>query len=257
VPAAITVTGDGPIRTVTLNRPDVLNAVNAELHQGLTTVWRELAADEDARAVILTGAGRAFSAGGDFDYLQALIERPAFREQTIAEAQTILWEMVRFPLPLIAAINGPAVGLGCSLALACDIVLVSESAFFADPHVGIGLVCGDGGAALLPLVVPLLRAKELLFTGDRIRPATAVELGMANRVVPAEDLMDEAMTLACRIAAQPRTALLETKRAVQLGVERALVGIVEVAAKAELHSMGLDDHRAKVAEMLERGTKGR
>ena len=251
----ITLTADGPIRVVTLNRPDVLNAVNAELHQSLSTLWQELAADQEARVVVVTGAGRAFSAGGDLEYLKALIERPPFREQTIAEAQSILWGMVRFPLPLIAAVNGPAVGLGCSLALGCDIVLMSESAFFADPHVGVGLVCGDGGAALLPLVVPLMRAKELLFTGDRITPAVAVELGMANRVVPAADLLDEAMALAHRIAAQPRYALLETKRAVQLGVERALTGVVELAALAELHSMGLEDHRARVNAMLEAGSK--
>ncbi len=246
----IDVTADGPVRVVTLDRPDVLNAVNEDLHTDLAALWPALAKDTDAAAVVLTGAGRAFSAGGDLDYIRRFPDDPGLRRRTMDEAQQILWSMVRFPLPVIAAVNGPAVGLGASLALACDIVLVSEHAFFADPHVTVGLVCGDGGAALLPLVAPLLRAKELLFTGDRVAPEVAVELGMANRIVPHDDLFAEAMTLAHRIAAQPRFAVQATKRAIQLGVEQAISGVVESAARAEEESMATADHRDRVLDLL-------
>lgn len=250
------ISSDGPVRIVTLDRPDVLNAVNESLHTALVEVWALLAADPDAAVVIVTGAGRGFSAGGDIDYIRGFSDDAALRHRTMEEAQALLWSMVRFPLPVIAAVNGPAVGLGMSLALAADIVLVSDRASFTDPHVAVGLVCGDGGAALLPLVAPLLRAKELLFTGERVDPETAVCLGIANRVVAHEQLMAEALSLARRIAAQPRFALRETKRAVQMGVERAITGIVEAAAAAEHESMTTVEHRERIDDMVRRQRTG-
>ena len=184
LPDEIQVESEGPLRIVTLNRPEQLNATNAALHRGVAEVWRVLAADPDARVVILTGAGTAFSAGGDFGFLVQLQQDEALRDQTIVEARTILLDMLAFPLPVIAAVNGPAVGLGCSLALSCDLVLLSDRAHLADPHLNVGLVAGDGGAALWPLYTSLLRAKEFIFTGERIAPEQAVALGLANRVVP-------------------------------------------------------------------------
>lgn len=248
----ITVSSHGAVRVVTLNRPDALNAVNQALHTGLVSLWAELAADEDAAVVVLTGAGRAFSAGGDLDYISRFPDDGELRRRTMDEAQAILWSMIRFPLPIIAAVNGPAVGLGMSLALASDIVLVSDRASFSDPHVSVGLVCGDGGAALLPLVAPLLRAKELLYTGDRVAAADAVQLGIANRVVTHDHLLDEALALADRIAAQPIFALRQTKQAVQLGIERAIADVVGVAAQAEYESMATEEHRARIAALVRR-----
>jgi enoyl-CoA hydratase len=248
----IQVSSHGAVRLVTINRPDVLNAVNESLHTAMVGLWPALAADEDAAVVVLTGAGRAFCAGGDIDYIRRFPDDAALRQRTMEEAQAILWSMIRFPLPLISAVNGPAVGLGMSLALASDIVLASDRASFADPHVAVGLVCGDGGAALLPLVAPLLRAKELLFTGDRVRAEAAVALGIANRVVAHDDLLTEAMALAQRIAAQPVFALRETKRAVQLGIERGVAGVLEVAAESERESMATPEHRARIEAMGQR-----
>ena len=115
--------------------------------------------------------------------------------------------MLRFPLPVIAAVNGPAVGLGCSVALLSDIMLISEAAYLADPHIAVGLVAGDGGAAFWPLLTPIMRSREYLFTGDRIPAATAVELGFASRQVAPEELMTEARRLAERLAVQPAEAL--------------------------------------------------
>jgi enoyl-CoA hydratase/carnithine racemase len=252
LPDEIRIGADGGVRIVTLNRPDALNAANEALHGALARVWRELASDPGAHAVVLTGAGKAFSAGGDFHFMTKLQTDERFREQTMEEARTILLDMIRFPLPLVAAVNGPAVGLGCSLALSCDIVLLSDAAFLADPHVHVGLVAGDGGAALWPLFTSLLRAKEYIFTGDRIAPELAVQIGLANRVVPAAELMGEALRLAQRLAALPARALRDTKRALNAHVEKAVSGPLEIAIQAELASLASPEHAERVRKMLEK-----
>jgi len=250
LPDEIQVRADGALRIVTLNRPEQLNATNAELHRGISEVWRQLAADAEAKVVILTGAGTAFSAGGDFGFMTQLQQDVAFRERTMEEARVILMDMIRFPLPLIAAVNGPAVGLGCSLALSCDLVLISDRAHLADPHLNVGLVAGDGGAALWPLYTSLLRAKEFIFTGERISPELAVQLGLANRVVPHEELMAEAVKLAQKLARLPQRALRDTKRALNAHVEKAVAGPLEIAIQAEIASMGSPEHIERVRKML-------
>src|SRR5215831_7436023 len=224
LPAEMTVEADGPVRTVVISRPAELNAVNQPLHWALANVWRQLAADRAAKVVILTGAGRAFCAGGDLDWITTFLDDPVAGRESLREGAQIIDELLRFPLPVIAAVNGPAVGLGCSLAVLSDIVLISESAYLADPHVSVGLVAGDGGAAFWPLLTPILRSREYLYTGDRIPAATAVELGLATRVTASEDLMPEATRLAARLAAQPAEALQGTKRVVNSHLSQALSG---------------------------------
>jgi enoyl-CoA hydratase/carnithine racemase len=252
LPEEIQIRAEGAVRIVTLNRPEVLNATNEALHRGLSRVWRKLAEDREASVAILTGAGQAFSAGGDFHFMQRLQNDQRFREETMEEARTILLDMIRFPLPLIAAVNGPAVGLGCSLALSCDIVLISDRAHLADPHLEVGLVAGDGGAALWPLFTSMLRAKEFIFTGDRIEPQQAVQLGLANRVVPGDELMAEALKLAQRLARLPQRALRDTKRALNTHIEKAVTGPLEIAVQAEMASMASPEHAARVAKMIAR-----
>ncbi|MDH6622830.1 enoyl-CoA hydratase/carnithine racemase [Streptomyces sp. LBL] len=246
----LVVTAVGPVRLIELNRPDQLNAMSEELHAGLAAVWETVADDPQARAVVLTGRGRAFSAGGDFDIMTRVQRDRAFRQQNIDEARRIITGMVRCPLPVIAAVNGPAVGLGCSLALLSDLVLIADDAYVADPHVQVGLVAGDGGALVLPLLVGLTRAKELLFLGDRVSAEEAVRLGVANRVVPKDKLLDEAMDLAGRLAALPAQALRETKRAVNLHLEQALTTVLEPALLAERNSMHAPDHIAVVEKII-------
>jgi enoyl-CoA hydratase len=190
------VTAEGPVRLIELNRPEQLNAASEALHTALADIWDRIAADDRVRAVVLTGRGRAFSAGGDFHVMTRVQQDEAFREQNIVEARRIITGMVRCPVPVIAAVNGPAVGLGCSLALLSDMVLMAKGAYLADPHVQVGLVAGDGGAMVLPLIVGLARAKELLFLGERVSGEEAIRLGLANRVVPGDKLLDQAMDLA-------------------------------------------------------------
>lgn len=250
--SVLQITSDGPVRIITINRPDELNAVDQELHRGFATVWRELAADRDARAVVLTGAGRAFSAGGDLDWISSFLDDPVARDESLREGAEIIDELLRFPLPVVAAVNGPAVGLGCSIALLCDVVLISESAYLCDPHVSVGLVAGDGGAAFWPLLAPILRVREHLFTGDRIPAATAVEVGLASRTCPAEELLPEAIGLAQRMAAQPAAALQGTKRIVNMALAQALAGPVQAGFAAEQVTMQSEDHRLRLEALRKR-----
>jgi len=246
---------DGPIRTVVIDRPDDLNAVNKDLHRALATVWRQLAADTDAAVVVLTGAGRAFSAGGDLEWITSFLDDPVGRDESIREGAEIIDEMLRFPLPVIAAVNGPAVGLGCSVAVLCDVVLMSETAYFADPHVAVGLAAGDGGAAFWPLLTPILRSREYLYTGDRIPAATAVELGLATRTTAPEDLLPEAMRLAARLAAQPAQALRSTKRVVNMYLSQALGGPMQAGFAAEVATMQSAEHRERLVALGRHATK--
>lgn len=246
LPEELVVTADGPIRIVTLNRPDALNGATQVLHQALAKVWTDIAEDAEARVVILTANGSAFSAGGDFGYMQDNIDDAEMRRQTMLEARAIVRGIVRLPIPVIAAVNGPAVGLGCSIAVLSDLVLLSDRSFLADPHLRMGLVTGDGGM-VWPLLTGLLRAKEYLFLGSKILPDKAVELGLASRVVPAENLMDEALALAHRLVKVPRAALRDTKLALNGYVEAQLENAFELAFAGEEASMGSPEHAAAVA----------
>lgn len=246
LPPELIVESDGPIRTVVINRPEDLNAVNKELHWALANVWRQLAADRDAAVVVLTGAGRAFSAGGDLNWITSFLDDPVARDESVREGAEIIDEMLRFPLPVIAAVNGPAVGLGCSMAVLCDVVLMSEKAHFADPHVAVGLVAGDGGAAFWPLLTPILRSREYLYTGDKISAAMAVELGLATRTTAPDELLPSAHALAGRFAAQPSEALRSTKRIVNMHLSQSLSGPLQAGFAAEVATMQSAEHRDKL-----------
>jgi enoyl-CoA hydratase len=251
LPDELVVEADGPLRTLVINRPGALNAVNEALHWALANVWRQLATDRTARVVVLTGAGRTFCAGGDLGWITSFLDDPVARHESLREGAQIIEEMLRFPLPVIAAVNGAAVGLGCSAALLCDVVLMAETAHLADPHVSVGLVAGDGGAAFWPLLTPLLRSREHLYTGDRIPAARAVELGLASRTVPPDELLPEARRLAERIAAQPPAAVQGTKRVLNMHLSQALAGAVPAGLAAEAATMVSDEHRRRLLALRE------
>lgn len=253
----LTVSSEGPIRLVCMNRPEALNAANQDLHRRLAEVWGELEADDECRGVVLTGAGRAFSAGGDLGVLRQMHDDATYRERILKEGRRIIEGMVRFPWPIVAAVNGPAVGLGCSLAGLSDVVLIEESAYLADPHVSVGLVAGDGGVLTWPLLTSLLRAKEYLLTGDRIPAAEAVAFGLANRVVPDGASRAEAILLAQRMAEQPQAALKATKRALQYGLERAVLELLDFAVLAESVSSASPEHAAALTRMEKAAERGK
>lgn len=247
---------DEGVVILTLNRPEKLNATNAALHGALAMVWRRIAADTSARAVVLTGAGPAFCAGGDLEFLKVIQDDPVTRRAMMHEGEDIIREMVRFPLPVVAAVNGPAVGFGANLALMCDIVLIADTAYFADPHVAVGVVAADGGAAVWPLLIGLLRAKAYILTGDRVSAADAERLGLATRMVHASDVMTEALAVAHRLSAMPPQALQDTKRLLNLHLERAAVPGLAFGFAAEGDTFTTAEHKERVDRLIA-GTKDR
>jgi enoyl-CoA hydratase len=251
---AVLVEVDGLVRIVTLNRPDTLNATDAELHRAITEVWGELARDTEARAIVLTGAGSAFSAGGDFGLLQTMVDDVAVRSATIDEGKTLVRSMLALELPVIGAVNGPAVGLGCSLVSLCDLVLIAEHAHLADPHVALGLVAADGGAIAWPYLTGLLRAKEHLFLGTRISAAEAVEAGLATRI--SADPLTEAVELAHRVAKLPPQAVRETKRLLNAGLRAAVAALIDDGMAAEWRSFDTPEFQANLARLTRPRTEG-
>jgi enoyl-CoA hydratase/carnithine racemase len=247
LPDVIRVEDDGPVRIVRLSRPDQLNAVNDELHRGLAQVFPQLSADREARVAVVTGEGRAFSAGGDFGLLERMAQDPALRTEVIAEGRELVLNMIRCRVPVVAAVNGPAVGLGCSVVALSDVVYMAESAYLSDPHVVVGLVAADGGPLTWPLHTSLLLAKEYAFTGDRITAARAAQIGLANHVCPDDEVLPTALAAAHRIAALPRQAVEATKRVLNLHVERSVLATIDFAMSAEAASFDTDDLRANVA----------
>jgi enoyl-CoA hydratase len=252
LPDVIRVEADGPVRIVRLCRPEQLNAVNDELHNALARVFPQLSADADARAAVITGEGRAFSAGGDFDLLDRMVKDRVLRRDTIAEGRDIVMNMLRCRVPIVAAVNGPAVGLGCSLIALSDVVYMAESAYLSDPHVLVGLVAADGGPITWPLHTSLLLAKEYAFTGDRISAARAAEIGLANHVVPDDEVVSAALATAHKIAQLPRQAVEATKRVLNLHLEHAALTTIDFALSAETESFDTDDLQGNVAKFLGR-----
>ncbi|HSO97096.1 MAG TPA: enoyl-CoA hydratase/isomerase family protein [Acidimicrobiia bacterium] len=252
LPEVIRVTADGPVRIVTFSRPDELNAVNDDLHRALAQVFPQLSADTEARVAVITGAGRAFSAGGDFGLLERMSKDRALRRDTLAEGREIVLNMVRCRIPVIAAVNGPAVGLGCSLIALSDVVYMAESAYLSDPHVPVGLVAADGGPVTWPLHTSLLLAKEYAFTGERISAARAAQIGLANHVCPDDEVLSAALATAHKIAALPRQAVEGTKRVLNLHLERAVLSTIDFALAAENESFDTPELLAQIDRFLER-----
>ena len=252
LPDVLQVEEDGPVRIVRLNRPDALNATNHELHEGLAALFPQLDADPEARVAVITGNGRAFSAGGDFAYLDELTRDEDLRRQTLVHGKQIVTGMVACRVPVVAAVNGPAVGLGCSLVALSDIVYMAESAHLADPHVMVGLVAADGGPVTWPLLTSLQLAKEYALTGDPIPAARAAAIGLVNHVCPDGEVVDAALACAHRIATLPRRATEDTKRILNLHLERAVLATLDFALTAEERSFTSPELRANLDRMLSR-----
>lgn len=250
MPPELRVEASDGVCVVTLNRPEQYNAVNEPLHSALAEVWRHVENDPDVRAVVLTGAGQAFSGGGDISWFSDIAEDPVLRGQILREARDVVSAMSNLTVPLVAAVNGPAVGLGCSISVLADVVLMSRTAYLSDPHVAVGLVAGDGGAVSWPLMTSILRAKEYILLGDRIPAEEAERIGLANHVVEPDQLMTRAMDLAKRFAALPPQAVRNTKRAINLHLIDAANRVLDFALAAEGESFSTPEHQQIVAKLL-------
>jgi enoyl-CoA hydratase len=203
--------GDG-ILLITINRPDVLNATNNRLHWELSHVWLDIAADADTNVVVVTGAGRAFSAGGDLDMIEAMAGSATNIAQAWREAGDIVYNMINLDKPIISAINGVAVGAGLAVALMADISIASEVMRITDGHLRLGVAAGDHAVIIWPLLCGMAKAKYYLLTADFIDGREAERIGLVSLCVPAAQLMDKAMEVAHKLASGPQQALRFTKR---------------------------------------------
>ncbi len=247
----------GRVLILTLNRPETLNAVDAALHRELSEVFTFAAKDKDSDIVILTGAGRAFCAGGDVAWMQDAIDDPESFETTVAEAKAIIFSLLDCEKPIIARVNGPAVGLGATLALFCDVIFADEKAWFADPHVSIGMVAGDGGAVIWPQLIGFARAKEFLMTGDRISAARAAEIGLINHVVTDGRLDAEVDAFADRLASGATKAIRWSKATVNIALKQLAHSMMDAGLAYEALTNVSDDHRRLVKAFRDRSAQPR
>jgi enoyl-CoA hydratase/carnithine racemase len=255
----ILATRQGRVVTLTMNRPDERNALGTHADcAALVDAVAAAEADPGVAVLILTGAGSAFSAGGnlramrDRDGIGPLASPLATRDNYRRGIQRIpqaLWEC---ELPMIAAINGPAMGAGLDLACMCDLRIAARGAKMACSFVRLGLVPGDGGAYFLPRAVGLAKAAEMMFTGDALDADAALACGLVSRVVPAEALMDEAQALAQRIAANPPQALRLAKRLLREGQHARLAGMLELSAAFQALAHETADHREALAAFFDK-----
>jgi len=250
--STIRIERDGDVLVATIDRPGSdLNAVDGQLHHDLGELMRRLRRERAARAVLLTGSKRAFSAGGDFAWFPELRSVAALDELR-RDAKQMVWDLLDIELPIVAALNGPAAGLGASVALLCDVVVMADTAVIADPHVRVGIVAGDGGAAIWPLLLGPARAKQYLLTGDPVNAAEAERIGLVNEVVPAAELAERGRWWAQRLAAGAPLAVRATKAAVNQQLKRALLDSFDYSTASELMTFLSEDHREALAALAER-----
>lgn len=228
------------VAIVRLDRPDKRNAVNFALHEGLEQIFRPLGTDPDVGAIVLTGEGRAFCAGGDM--VGFYPEDPGPLDM-MRGPRRLVQELVECEAPVVAAVNGVAAGLGATLALLADIVYMADDARIGDTHVKMGLVAGDGGIAIWPLLVGLHRAKELLMGGELLPGPRAAEIGLVNHCVPAADLLPTAIAHARRLAEGPPVAVRWTKRALNQHLRQSVNLALDAGLAAEMLSVETEDAR--------------
>jgi len=225
---------------ITINRPEKLNATNARLHTELAGVWRDVAADDETRVAVVTGAGKAFSAGGDLDMIGEM--GGSYREvaRMATEAADLVLNMVDCEKPIVSAINGTAVGAGLAVALMADISVIAEDARLTDGHLRLGVVAGDHAAIVWPLLCGMARAKYYLLTADFIDGREAERIGLVSRCAPREEVLDTALEIATKIARGPQQAARWTKRTLNHWLRAAIPAFDASVAYEMLTFLGDD-----------------
>ncbi|NLU84229.1 crotonase/enoyl-CoA hydratase family protein [Rhodococcus sp. HNM0569] len=258
--SAVLSTTDGHVTTWTLNLPDARNPISGPaMVDRIVQLVDDVNADPDTRVVVLTGAGSAFSAGGN---IKDMADRAGMfggsprelRDGYRSGIQRIPLALYHCEVPVVAAVNGPAVGAGCDLALMADMRIASSTAFFAESFVKLGIIPGDGGAWFLPRVIGPARAAEMAFTGDRIDAHKALEWGLVSEVTEPDGLLDAAYALARRVAVNPPHTLRMTKKLLRQSEKQDLAGLLELSAALQAISHHTDDHREALDAMLSKRT---
>lgn len=237
---------EGRVLTITLDGPGDLNPINGRMHEELARVFIDAQSDDDSDLVVLTGAGNGFSAGGDMEWFQGMIDDPAKFRAIAPEARRIVFSLLELEKPIICRLNGAAAGLGATIALMCDVIIASENAVIGDPHVKVGLVAGDGGAVIWPQLVGFAKAKEMLMTGDMMKAREALDFGLLNHVVEAEKLDDKVTEVANKILANPRWAVRWTKTVANIPLREIAVKIMDASMGYEMVSNLLADRQEAV-----------
>ena len=240
------------ILTITLNSPETLNAFTGPMHTSMSRIWDDVSDDPDVHVVVLTGAGRAFSAGENVIAMQKKIDDAAAWEAGMPEARRIVFRMLECDKPIIARVNGHAVGLGATIALLCDIIIAADHAKIGDPHVNAGLVAGDGGALIWPQLIGFARAKEYLFTGDLMTAAEAERIGLINHVVPADQLDEKVYELARRLAGGAMRSIRWTKQAINIPLRQLAHSMMDLSLSLETQSNLTKDHQEAVSAFAEK-----
>jgi enoyl-CoA hydratase len=248
---SLTVEKKSRIATVTMNRPDKLNAVDEAMHEELARIFIDINDDPEIDIVILTGAGRAFSSGGDIEWMQKMIDEPASFEKTAREGKQIVFSILDCEKPIIAKLNGHATGLGATIALFCDVIFASEKAKIGDPHVSVGFVAGDGGAVIWPQLIGFARAKEYLMTGDLMPASEAARMGLINRALPLEQLDKAVDDFAERLASGATKAIKWSKMSVNIALKQLAHSIMDASIAYEAMSNRTSDHAEAVAAFRE------
>ena len=242
---------EGRVLTVTIEGNGV-NAVDAAMHEDLARVFADLQRDRDSDIIVLTGRGRAFCAGGDFDWFQEQINDPRTFRDIGHEAKRIVGGLLDLEKPIICRMNGAAAGLGATIALLCDVIVAEENAKIGDPHVKVGLVAGDGGAVIWPQLIGFARAKEFLMTGDLMTARRAAEIGLVNYAVPAAELDSKVAELVEKIAANPRWAVRWTKTVMNIQLKDIANKLMDASIAYEMASNMTADRREAVAAFVEK-----
>jgi len=242
----------GRILTLEMCRPESFNAVDEILHEELSRVFRDADADPDSDVIIFTGNGKAFCAGGDVNWMQRAIDQPETFERTVTEAKQIIYSILDCEKPIICRINGHAMGLGCTLALFCDVTFMSDAVKIGDPHVLMGMVAGDGAAVIWPALIGLAKAKEFLMTGDAMTASQARDLGLINHVCQHDEL-DEAVTaFAKRLANGPLKSIKWTKVSLNIHLKQVAHSVMDACLAYEALTNLSADHQEAVTAFREK-----
>ena len=245
---------DGRILHLSLTAPNPVNAVDGVMHHELSRIFLDAQDDPDSDLVVLTGAGRAFCAGGDTTWFKQHIEDHRTFRAIAPEAKRIVTSLLEMEKPLICRLNGAAAGLGATIALLCDVIIASDKAVIGDPHVKVGLVAGDGGALIWPQLLGYARAKEFLMTGDMLTAERAHTIGLINHVVPHDALDEKVAEIAARILANPKWAVRWTKVSANIPLRALAAQVLDAAMAYELVSNSLEDRAEAVKAFVEKRT---
>lgn len=251
------VTRENGIATLMLNQAENRNAIHAEMHTELEHVWLDLAADKLVNIIVLTGAGKMFSAGGDIKRMASRFgteEGWRFSLDVPTATRRLFQNILEVGQPIIAAVNGDAVGLGATLALFSDVSIIADTAKFGDSHVKVGLVAGDGGAVVWPLLVGPARAKEFLMRGKLVSGTEAHQMGLVNHVVPVDQVMARALEMAEELNQLPPLAVRWTKLSVNKWIKHQLNLILDASIAYEMLSINSKDHHEAVKAFIEKRT---